>query len=175
MGKINKIELSIILTCTCIFISCVRKNNAKCESADKIGNYVYIDTQGVLHSDKNCVALILLDNRGVEFVETQKLQQVHLKSLCSKCIEDRDYELLKKVVEKNKINSDDVSVLYNRLLSKGYEVSDIGTEEIFRNKLSKKENRKILYDYIIKRGDFKIGSYEQYEERISRCFDDGKK
>lgn len=65
---------------------------------------------------------------------------------------------------------DDVSLLYERLIAKGYQVSDIGTEDVFRDKLSGKNNRIQLYNYIISRGDFKIGSYTEYDERITKCY-----
>lgn len=65
---------------------------------------------------------------------------------------------------------DDVSILYSALIKKGYSTDAIGTEDIFREKLSKEKNRGILYNYILSRGDFRIGSYKQYEERISKCY-----
>lgn len=65
---------------------------------------------------------------------------------------------------------DDVSLLYERLIAKGYKVSEIGTEDVFRDKLSVKNNRIQLYNYIIGRGDFKIGSYTEYDERITKCY-----
>lgn len=89
-------------------------------------------------------------------------------------------EKLKSISGKNDTHvsgnsiGDDVSLLYERLLSKGYEVNDIGTEEVFRNKLSEKNNRIELYNYIKSREDFNIGSYTDYDKRISACYNKSK-
>jgi hypothetical protein len=57
--------------------------------------------------------------------------------------------------------------LYDGLVKKGYSSFDIGTEEQFRKAMRDKDVRKRLYDYIIDRGDFRIGSYEDYDQRIT--------
>jgi predicted nucleotidyltransferase len=64
---------------------------------------------------------------------------------------------------------DDLSSLYNNLLEKGYSVQDIGTEDIFRQKMADKQNRKQLYDYVQARGDFRIGDFYNYERRIKEA------
>jgi hypothetical protein len=62
---------------------------------------------------------------------------------------------------------DDIKKLYDALSKKGYSSYDIGTEEQFRKAMKDKDVRKRLYDYIHDRGDFRIGSYEDYECRIT--------
>lgn len=58
------------------------------------------------------------------------------------------------------MNKDNLSSLYNALISKGYSTEDLGDEKTFRSKMSDKGNRKALYDYVSGRGDFRIGNYE---------------
>ncbi|MBO7281106.1 MAG: hypothetical protein J6V00_08090, partial [Bacteroidaceae bacterium] len=60
--------------------------------------------------------------------------------------------------------------LYNSLLNKGYTEKNIGDRDTFLTKMQDKENRRKLYDFISKRGDFRIGNYENYEKRIASDF-----
>lgn len=62
---------------------------------------------------------------------------------------------------------DNLSSLYNGLMSKGYSREDLGDEKTFRSKMSDNNSRKQLYDYVSGRGDFKIGDYDMYEMRLS--------
>lgn len=62
---------------------------------------------------------------------------------------------------------DNLSSLYNGLISKGYSTDEIGDETTFRSKMADKNNRKQLYDYVSARKDFRIGDYETYENRLS--------
>lgn len=66
---------------------------------------------------------------------------------------------------------DDLSKLYNRLIEKGYTHSEIGDEITFDKKMLDADNRKILYDYIKGRNDFKIGKFAIYEKRILHSLD----
>lgn len=65
------------------------------------------------------------------------------------------------------MSKDNLSSLYNALISKGYSADDLGDENTFRTKMSEKGNRKELYDYVSGRGDFRIGDYDSYESRLS--------
>lgn len=65
---------------------------------------------------------------------------------------------------------DDLNKLYNALITKGYSTEDLGDENIFRSKMKDKNNRKQLYDYVSGRGDFRIGDYDSYENRISNAY-----
>lgn len=66
---------------------------------------------------------------------------------------------------------DDLSSLYYNLLNNGYTLEDLGTEKIFRQKMSEEKNRKILYDYVIERDDFVIGEFVEYEKRVLLTLD----
>lgn len=65
------------------------------------------------------------------------------------------------------MEKDNLSSLYNALISKGYSTDDLGDENTFRSKMSDKNNRKDLYDYVSGRGDFRIGDYDSYENRLA--------
>ena len=60
--------------------------------------------------------------------------------------------------------------LYNSLLNKGYTEKNLGDRDTFLTKMQDKDNRRKLYDFISKRGDFRIGNYENYEQRIASDF-----
>jgi hypothetical protein len=68
------------------------------------------------------------------------------------------------------VQKDDLNKLYNALITKGYSTEDLGDENIFRSKMKDKNNRKQLYDYVSGRGDFRIGDYDSYENRISNAY-----
>lgn len=57
--------------------------------------------------------------------------------------------------------------LYTALLGKGYTVEDIGDEATFENNLQDSTKQKELYDYVTERGDFRLGDYESYEQRLA--------
>ena len=61
----------------------------------------------------------------------------------------------------------EVKKLYSALISKGYTTKNLGDEQTFISKMQDAENRKQLYDWVNGRGDFRIGSYEDYEKRLT--------
>lgn len=66
---------------------------------------------------------------------------------------------------------DDLSSLYHNLLSNSYTLEELGNEKAFRKRMSEEKNRKILYDYIVERGDFIIGEFVDYEKRVLLALD----
>ncbi|WP_294477058.1 LPD38 domain-containing protein [uncultured Bacteroides sp.] len=63
---------------------------------------------------------------------------------------------------------DNVGALYKALRQKGF--SDIGTEDIFRNKLQDENNRKQLYDALRKNGYDDIGDYDTFNIRVGSSY-----
>lgn len=61
---------------------------------------------------------------------------------------------------------EEVKKLYTALIGKGYTANDLGNEDVFAKKMQDEQNRRELYDYVSSRGDFKIGSYDNYEQRL---------
>lgn len=65
------------------------------------------------------------------------------------------------------MNTNEIKKLYTALRGKGYSTYDLGDENAFETKMSDKSNRKELYDWVSSRGDFRMGDYEKYEERLT--------
>lgn len=61
----------------------------------------------------------------------------------------------------------EVKKLYSALINKGYTTKNLGDEQTFMSKMQDADNRKQLYDWVNARGDFRIGSYEDYEKRLT--------
>ena len=61
----------------------------------------------------------------------------------------------------------EVKKLYSALIGKGYTTRDLGDEQTFMGKMQDADNRRQLYDWVNARGDFRIGSYEDYEKRLT--------
>lgn len=57
--------------------------------------------------------------------------------------------------------------LYDGLIKKGYSKDEIGDEATFNAKMADKNNRRQLFNYVSKRGDFRIGDYDSYEKRLA--------
>lgn len=65
------------------------------------------------------------------------------------------------------MDNSEVKKLYDALIKKGYTTRDLGDAEVFAKKISDEQNRKQLYDYVVRRGDFRIGDYDTYERRLT--------
>jgi hypothetical protein len=64
------------------------------------------------------------------------------------------------------MDENELNKLYTALIDKGYSSDDLGDPDTFRKRMENKENRKILYDFVDSRGDFRIGDYAAYERRL---------
>lgn len=64
--------------------------------------------------------------------------------------------------------TDNVGALYKALKQKGF--SDIGTEDVFRDKLQDENNRKQLYDALHKSGYNDIGDYNTFNTRVTSSY-----
>ena len=62
---------------------------------------------------------------------------------------------------------DEFGKLYTALIKRGYTEDEIGDENTFRGAMADKANRKELYDWVSERGDFGIGDYDVFEQRLS--------
>lgn len=85
------------------------KNKKKDESsAALIGKYVYIDTDGILHTKNRCVVGMQVTEsdessyyKGIEYIDTTNLSVIQIKNLCSWCVTDEHYEMLLGITERN--------------------------------------------------------------------------
>jgi hypothetical protein len=105
---------NIILLATLLVIyGCSNSKSEKCKNVNHgIGKYVYIDSRGVLHSKKCYTGTIITNENGqsytlpVQFLDTTNISSLHLKKLCSRCIEDAHFEILQRIAARNKENID---------------------------------------------------------------------
>ena len=65
------------------------------------------------------------------------------------------------------MNEKELNKLYTALINKGYSTNDLGDEDTFRAKMNDKANRKELYDWVSSKGNFRLGDYASYENRLS--------
>lgn len=78
-------------------------------SAVLIGKYVYMDTDGILHTKNRCVVGMQVTEsdessyyKGIEFIDTTNLSVPQIKNLCSWCVTDEHYEILLGITERNR-------------------------------------------------------------------------
>lgn len=97
--------LFIIILST-ITASCSNNKNNENESIKHIGKYVYLDRKMCLHTDKNCMMLIIGGNMedevntnyGVKFLPVDRLVDLEGLAFCSSCFTNELYEeLISKV------------------------------------------------------------------------------
>lgn len=97
--NMKKILFCMIALCLC---ACV-ETKEKSES-EPIGEYVYLDTQGILHVKENCVMGLKVANengergyKGVYRIDATSLNKSDLVNIptCSWCVKDEHYEQLK--------------------------------------------------------------------------------
>ena len=65
------------------------------------------------------------------------------------------------------MNEKELNKLYTALINKGYSTNDLGDEDTFHTKMKDKANRKELYDWVSSKGNFRLGDYASYENRLS--------
>lgn len=105
-----KIYYAIILSASVMLwflLGCARKEEKE-NSSRELGKYVYIDSQGVLHTRKHCFGLEITTSNGeksfyksIKFIEKYKVTNSMLESMCSWCVGDEQYEELKRITEGN--------------------------------------------------------------------------
>mgnify|MGYP001091435916 CR=1 FL=1 len=91
--------LLISLGLTLFLIGC--KENKKVEPP-KLGQYVYIDSIGCMHVQRECMNFILHNRYNVKFKELSLICDSDLMNVCSHCVTDDIYVQLKTVAKSNK-------------------------------------------------------------------------
>lgn len=72
-----------------------------------VKDYAYSSVYGALHLTRYCSNIEPVVDRGekgekiVEFIPKSELKRNYLKALCPRCISDRAYEELVKIIEEN--------------------------------------------------------------------------
>lgn len=87
------------------------KKEKKVKKENEIGQYVYIDSQNILHTSKDCFGLMTNANnevgiyKSIEFIDTTEITRKQIKSMCSRCVSDQCYQHLKKIADRNENGS----------------------------------------------------------------------
>ena len=72
-----------------------------------LGNYVYIDKSKTLHTAHDCQAVYKIPNTNTRPVIRKKKDEIvmqHLDKVCSRCVTDQQYDLLRAMVRVNEVN-----------------------------------------------------------------------
>lgn len=83
------------------------KKEKESEPKSNIGEYVYIDSEGILHTSKCYIGMQVTSDNGESYLkpiyplDTLKLTSNHLHWFCSYCVSDEDYEHLQRIVKRN--------------------------------------------------------------------------
>lgn len=100
----KKILSTFLILTLCV--SCAPKKQAK-ENV-KLGQYVYLDSEGILHVRRPCLGLrTRIDGSGeggyksIQFIEVDNITHRDLESLCPWCVSDEVYEQLIRLVDTN--------------------------------------------------------------------------
>jgi hypothetical protein len=84
------------------------KKEKESEPKSNIGEYVYIDSQGILHTEQCYIGLEVTNGEGESYlkpvtrVKTIEVLPDYLRRTCSFCVKDEDYERLMEIAEGNR-------------------------------------------------------------------------
>lgn len=84
------------------------KKEKESEPKPNIGEYVYIDSQGILHTKQCYVGLEVTNKEGESYlkpvtrVRATEVLPDYLERTCSFCVKDEDYEALTVIAERNR-------------------------------------------------------------------------
>lgn len=104
--------LFIVYFVSLLFIGCGQKTEMK--KIVELSQYVFVDKSECLHVDKKCMNLRIhhdengnRDNYQVQFKDTAVLNDTDFSSFCSRCVEDKQYEKLQKIIKSHGSNYDE--------------------------------------------------------------------
>lgn len=166
-------RLVIMLSASTILFSCSGTKQKD------VGRFVYVDYLNVIHIDKECITTLIKNPKtederminlyGVEFIDTCKLEhgQGNVRSyrkfeLCSKCVDDKVYQHLNAIMDRNELITDSRKMLYRKFRSANY---SIGTYDDFIKNLGNREKRKRAYDAALSE-EWDIGSFDEFSNEL---------
>lgn len=100
---------SFILILLCVIVSC--KSKVKKDNDIKIGKYLYLSDNNVLHCKQDCIGLILANGEdeinltGMTFVDTLDIVYDGNLSYCTSCFNDSLYEKVQGMIKRNRANN----------------------------------------------------------------------
>lgn len=122
-----------------------------------MGEYVYIDGNSALHTDKNCKCIaVLRKSSPVSMHKTNSIIAGEWSYICPKCVRDKDYKAIERIGERNLKGYNVKRELYYSL-SRKY---DMGTLDKFLVDIEDKEKRRLLYEEI--KDEYKFTSFAAF-------------
>lgn len=109
-----KKTLAFAVLALVLALSCSHKSKEKTVTPvykEHIGKYLYMSSARVLHSDRYCDILLEEKDRqghdvnGIEFIDTAIICPNVFFYYCKSCFDDEQYEHVKRIIERNKLNS----------------------------------------------------------------------
>lgn len=98
------LKILVCLLSLSSLLSCTDNKPEKSEDVRSIGKYVYLDTEGILHTNRRCILGLQTSDesdighyKGITFIDTTRITKEHLRAMCSVCIGDNDYECLNRM------------------------------------------------------------------------------
>lgn len=76
-------------------------------SSKPLGEYIYMDRMGVLHTKNGCTSVF--KDRGAKPVNPVSVTDISIRniaSICSQCVTEEQYSLLKALAESNEIEKE---------------------------------------------------------------------
>ena len=144
------------------------KSKAESEKHKDIGDYVYIDFRGILHTKNGCQAVY--KDHGAQPVSVtcvKDMDEIDFSKICSQCVTDMQLTELEEIHDKAYTKRNQRK-LYNDLKDI---YDDLGSFKRFNNYLQDSVKRQKLYYALIKNGyDFSVlEDYEQDYVSFEKC------
>lgn len=136
-----------------VLISC-RDNRASRQGNYAVGKYLYMDSQHILHTSKDCWRI----GDVIEFLDTASVYAKDEFQYCKDCFTDTTYEHVQAILH----NDVDRKWLYERLKET---YNDMPTYQVYIKKLHNPQKVRLLYDAACEQG-WDVGSYEEFTKMV---------
>lgn len=131
----NKI-ISVLIVCT--FIACTSSNKENVKQEESIGQFLYLDQYNCLHSNRNCVMLLIggetenssHTNYPVTFIKVEEIKSIDGFKFCSDCFTDKLYENFVDIVNDNRLLQNQDAITVGKELQSEIEENIEGTKRI---------------------------------------------
>lgn len=98
-----KAESLIVMTLIVLFSGCNQHKTEETTSTDRIGNYLYVDSEDCIHTRRRCSALHSQFKAlyRIDFVDTLYLRNDDFIWYCSHCVSERNYQKINEIISRN--------------------------------------------------------------------------
>lgn len=134
-------------------VSC-RDNCARKQGRYAVGKYLYMDSQHILHINKDCWRI----GDVVQFLDTASVYAKDEFQYCKDCFTDTTYEHVQAILH----NDMDRKWLYEKLKET---YNDMPTYQVYINKLHNPRKVKLVYEAACNEG-WDVGTYEDFSKTI---------